>query len=140
MNNELEVDGKLYHIGKLNALQQFHVSRRLAPVLAAVGITLQSLAQAKAGKQGDFTAAIGPAADVMAKMTDEEANYILFTCLSVVGRKDGDRRMMVCTRDGLMQYQDMDMPVMLRLVVAVLMENLGNFLPGLSDAVGLQSS
>jgi hypothetical protein len=130
---EITVNEQTYRIGKLSALGQFHVSRRLAPVLAAVGISLQSLTQGMKADLSDFTTTLGPVADVMSKMSDEETNYIIFTCLNVVGRKD-DNRYAPVSQSGTIMYQDIDMPVMLRLVIAVLRENLGNFLQGLSGA------
>lgn len=130
---EITVNDQTYRIGKLSALGQFHVSRRLAPVLAAVGISLQSLTQGMQADLSDFTTTLGPVADVMSKMSDEETNYIIFTCLNVVSRKD-DNRYAPVSQAGTLMYQDIDMPVMLRLVIAVLQENLGNFLQGLSGA------
>jgi len=128
----IDLDGKTYRIGKMSALAQFHVSRRLAPVLAAVGISLQVLTAGSKASIEDMAAVLGPAAEVMAKMSDDDSNYIIFTCLQVVARKDDERYAPVAS-GGLLAYQDIDMPIMIRLVVEVLRVNLGNFLQGLSD-------
>lgn len=136
---EIEVAGQTYRIGKLNAIQQFHVSRRLGPVMAAVGISLQSLSAGMLADLSDFSAIIGPATEVMSKMTDEETNYIIFTCLGCVGRQEEARWAPVVQGSNFM-YQDIDMPVMIRLVVAVLQDNIGNFLQGLSGESSLQGS
>ena len=136
---ELELNGQTYRIGKMSALAQFHVSRRLAPILAAVGVSLQSLTAGMTADLSDFMGTIGPAADVMAKMTDDETNYVLFTCLAVVSRKQDERFAPVCS-GGNMMFQDIDMLMMIRLVVEVLRVNLGNFLPGLGDGTNSTSS
>ena len=133
MNNEIEISGMTYRVGKLNALAQFHVSRRLAPVMAAIGLSLQSLTLGINADLTDFSAVLGPAAEVMAAMKDDDANYIIFTCLAQVSRKDGERYAPV-VNNGQFMYADIDLPVMLRLVVEVLRTNLGNFLQELSGA------
>ncbi len=83
-----------------------------------------------------------PVSKIMAQMSDEDSNYIILTCLSVVRREDkGGKMAPVVTESGLFMFsQDMDMAVMLRLVVEVLKENLGNFLMGLGAETELPSS
>jgi hypothetical protein len=136
MTSEIVVDQKTYRIGTMSALAQFHVSRRLAPMLAAVGISLQSLSAGlkKQTKDAslDFSASLVSAARIMAQMTDEEVNYILFTCLGVVHRKEGEKWALV-VHDQRLMYEDINMPGMLRLTIEVLRENLANFMPGLTD-------
>lgn len=41
---ELEIDGVSYRTGRLNAKQQFHVARRIAPIIARIG-TIPALIQ-----------------------------------------------------------------------------------------------
>lgn len=138
MTTKLAVNGHTYAIGKLNALTQFHISRRLAPMLAQMGISLNSLRKGVSSDLEDFLPVLGPVTDMMAKMSDEDVNYILFTCLSVVSRQSGDKFSAVSTGTNLM-FEDIDMPTMLRLVVEVVKENMGTFIKGLSDAEALPS-
>ena len=127
-----EVGGNSYRIGKMNALSQFHVSRRLGPILATMGVSLQTLSGGFKPDLMDFAAVLGPATAMMAKMTDEDTNYIIFNCLTVVQRKQGDGWANICSDGGLM-FEDIEMPDLIRLVVDVLHFNLGNFLQGLVD-------
>lgn len=127
-----EVGGNSYRIGKMNALSQFHVSRRLGPILATMGVSLQTLSGGFKPDLMDFAAVLGPATAMMAKMTDEDTNYIIFNCLSVVARKQGEGWANICSDGGLM-FEDIEMPDLIRLVVDVLHHNLGNFLQGLVD-------
>lgn len=127
-----QIGANSYRITKMTAMSQFHVSRRLGPILATMGISLQTLSGGFKPDVMDFAAVLGPATAVMAKMTDEDANYIIFNCLSVVTRKQGDGWAAVSTDSGLM-FDDIEMPEMIRLVVDVLHFNLGNFLQGLVD-------
>lgn len=117
----LEVANKEYEVGKLSALDQFHVLRRLMPTIAAVGVTAAQL------KSFNWMEMLGPISDALSKMTDDEANYLIFKCLSVVRRRDGEMLARVTTPDGQLMYQDMDMMTMIRLVVEVVKFNHSGF-------------
>ncbi len=128
----IQVNGHTYKVGKMNALAQFHVSRRLAPVMAAMGMSLSQLKGDGDGPPdlGDFTQVVGPATEVIAKMSNQDADFIIFTCLQVVSRDQGSERFAPISAGQNLMFEDIDMLVMLRLVVEVLIENLWNFLPG----------
>lgn len=120
---EIEIAGNTYRIGKLSALTQFHMARRLAPLLAAVGVTAGNL---KSAATLDLAELVGPASEVLARMSEADVNYVLFGCLDAVQRKQGDRFAPVQVREALM-FQDLEMPSMVRLVIEVLRTNLGSF-------------
>jgi len=123
---EFTINGHTYKIGKLNALTQFHVARRIAPVVSGLGIFIEV---AKA----DPLAAIGPVAEAIGKMTDADSEYVIYTCLGAVQRKQPGVNLgwgPVTSSGGLM-YDDIDLPVMLQLVFHVLQVNLAGFLNAL---------
>lgn len=132
MNTEVTIAGNTYRIGKLDALRQFHVVRRLAPIFAALGLTVEKLREtvpkpdSDAGAGGVLMELAGPVVDILAKMSDEDTEYILRTCLSVVRRQEGERWAPVQTGVTL-QYQDITMETMVRLAVEVIKENLSGF-------------
>lgn len=124
---KLTIDTTTYSFGKLNALAQFHVLRRLAPVIASVGLSIPAL---QAMKGEDFTVLLGPVSEILAKMPDEEADYVLFTCLAVVSREQDGGRYAAITAGKKLMFEDIDMVLMLRLVVEVIKFNYGGFLKG----------
>lgn len=121
--SELEVLGAFYKVGKMNALTQLHVGRRLLPALVAVGIKAEDLGKRDSVGLVDF---MEPAVRLMGSMSDEDVNYVLFRCLAAVTRKSGERYAPVVNGERLM-FEDIDMPSMVRLCAAVLQENLGGF-------------
>lgn len=129
----IEIAGQHYQLAKLNALTQFHVARRLGPILATMGVSLQMLRSGMKLELDDFVSLLTPVMDIMSKMPDEEVNYILFTCLGVCKRKSGEAWAPVLASGNLIMFSDIDLPTMLQLVVAVLKDNLGPFLMGQSD-------
>ena len=130
---EFEVAGHKYRAGRLDAMTQFHVTRRLGPALVVAGVTFKMMQEGMRTTLEDWVAVAGPIMEVVSKMSDTDVDYIIFRCLAVVQRRDGDRWAPVLTqdRDALM-YQDLDMAEMLRLTVEVLRGNLANFAKGLS--------
>lgn len=128
MNVEaVEVGAFSYRVESLDAMSQFHVVRRIAPIMAGVGVTLASLrgtlgaSEEEQGKEEFSLKVLGAAMDVVSKMTDADVDYVLFKCLSKAKRKQGDseRFMQVATGNQL-QFQDLTMQDMVRLSVEVL--------------------
>lgn len=120
---EIEVSGNSYRIGSMPALTQLHVGRRLLPALVAIGVRAEDLSKQEKVGMVDF---MEPAIKLMGSMSDEDVNYVLFRCLAVVTRREGERYAPIVKGERLM-YEDIDMPSMIRLTAAVLQENLGGF-------------
>jgi hypothetical protein len=134
---ELELGPNTYRIGSLDAIKQFHLARKLVPAQIALGVSAADLAGlAKDSNEVAIMAAImGPVAEVVAKMSEEDVNFILFTALAVVKRQQADKWASVMVNKQLM-FEDLSMPHMFRLVLAVIQENLSGFfvaLPGVTE-------
>jgi len=138
---EFEVAGQRYTAGRLNAITQFHVTRRLGPALVVAGVTFKMMMEGMKASLDDWVAVAGPIMEVVSRMSDEDVDYVIFTCLSVVRRREGDRWAPLLAGDGkTLMYQDLDMAEMLRLTVEVLRGNLANFAKGLSAGGSLSAS
>jgi len=146
MMKEFEVKGRRYRAGKLNAFDQFHVGRRMAPFLGALAPVfselLPKIRDDKELKDDEMMAVITPLSTALSQMQDEEANYCIFKLLDVVSRRDdgGSGWASVITGKQLM-FADIetDMVTMLQLVWNALQYNLSGFFPenpsALSDAL-----
>lgn len=120
---ELDLMGTMFRIGRMNALTQLHVGRRLLPALVAVGIRAEDLGKRGGASMVDI---MEPAVKLMGSMSDEDVNYVLFRCLAAVTRQSGERWAPIVNGDRMM-FEDIDMPCMVRLTAAVLQENLEGF-------------
>jgi hypothetical protein len=128
MNETVEVGGFSYRIGRIDARKQFHVSRRLMPLLARLGGA--AALKSQAGADG-FTKFLGPLSEVLSKMSDEDVDYVLDACLSVCQRiQPNGQGAPVMARGGGMMFNDIDMGQMVQLTVHVIRENLSGFFPG----------
>jgi hypothetical protein len=127
MNDIVEVGGHQYRVGRIDARKQFHVARRLAPLLAG----MSSVPDKSAG----FAAFLGPLTDALSGMSDEDVDYVLDTCLGVCQRiQTNGQGAPVIARGGSLMFEDMDMGQMIQLAVKVIQENLGGFFPGAAAA------
>lgn len=146
--SEFELGADTFRIGKLNAFQQFHLSRKVAPVIPTlIPVFLKLQASAKttpadgdsgpaqsplSGDLGALAEMLQPFADGIAGMPDETAEFILSTCLGVVQRKQGATWFPVWSAgQNVCMFDDLDLGVMMKLSVRVITESLGPFLRGM---------
>lgn len=128
---EVKVGEHDYRVGKLSPKRQFHIARRLAPAMWALGVAGATETPEGQNPMSRFK----PVAEIIAKMTDEESEYVINTCLSVVARKQGTAWAQVTTSDGQMIFEDIDLQAMMQLTRMVIEENLGNFFNGVNQSV-----
>lgn len=137
----IPIGGHDYAIGRLNALDQLHVSRKIAPIVPNIMPILTEVAKGDLEKviasiETDENAelagleplakALEPFMEAIAKIPEEDVNYVIYKCLSVVKRNGS----VVCRGESIM-FDDLDMNHLLPLTVAVIRTNLGNFIQGL---------
>ncbi|TCB73202.1 phage tail assembly chaperone [Acinetobacter sp. ANC 4177] len=140
---QITLSNKNYTIGRLNALDQLHVSRKIAPIIpnlipiigeVAKGGLAKVIELIETGKEDDIesldlsnldglSAALSPLMNAIAEMSEADTNYVIHKTLSVVHR-DGA---VLCRNESIM-FDDLDMGQILPLVIAVIRHNLGNFI------------
>lgn len=129
---ETEIAGVKYRVGRLDARKQFHVARRLTPVMGALVAALK-------GGEGELSgenvlSALVPMSEAVATMADADADYVITTCLGACERESvvhGAGWSPVSAPNGRLMFDDIALPQMLQLVAAVIQENLAPFFPGL---------
>lgn len=127
---DIVIGDQTYRIGKLNAMQQWHVARRWMPVAMATGAGLMNAdATPNDAAAGDAMVAIlSGMVDALAKMSEADSDYVMNTCLGVCYRKQAEQFAPVRSAGGIM-FQDIDVSIMVRLALAVIKEHrLGDFM------------
>lgn len=122
---------------KLGAREQFHVARRLSPVLLALAEAGEKVTFNGAVPQldgADELAAMKPLVLAISTMPDAEADFVLTTCLAVVQfnqHPEGSGAVLwanVQAPGGALMFpEQIDLAAMIQMVVAVVRENLSNF-------------
>ena len=139
---EHEVYGNVYQFGKMDAIRQFHVMRRLAAVSSGLGegiMRLQKIGGAREILSDDgpgIMSVVAPLLDAIGKMSNEDSEYVINTCLSVVKRRQGATSFSpVQITSGQLMFPDIGMTCMVALVWRVLEFNLGGFFSELLSAL-----
>lgn len=131
MSLEVTVNEQVYKVGKLNVFQQLHVAKRLTPLLAGA---LPAWLAVAGGQQADVSAmasALLPLADAIARLSDEDLDYVVRECLLAVERKHAAGWARVRLENGPIMFDDLDLLALLQLTKEVVQSNLGNFFPAL---------
>lgn len=133
---EFDIGGHSYRADKLNAFQQFHVSRKIAPLVPALIPVFLQVSKMQGGIKDNLdaiAAVLQPFADGLASLDDKAAEYVMSTCLSVVRRRAGDNWAPVWSAqaNGMMFDDINNLGAMMPIVVRVIQENLGPFISGL---------
>lgn len=135
-STEFEIDKYTYRIGKLSAFEQFHLSRKIAPLIPPLIPVFMQLSKS-GGLSGDLSqlpALLQPFADGLASMSDTAAESVLNTCLSVISRKtDAGSYIRIWHKDKkVFMFEDLNsMEQTIPLVVRVIQDSLGPFIQGL---------
>lgn len=140
---EVELGGHRYRVGKLDAFKQFHLFRKLMPVLSGMGAMFSGDNEDGFTVDQNFWASMGPAATAIAEMSQQDSEYILKTCLHVCQMWNGHQWVRITTPSGELMFEDIDMMQMLQLSFEVMKDNLGSFFGvpqpnGLAVGVGEQ--
>jgi hypothetical protein len=122
------IDGRKYLVGRLDLFEAVGVARRLGPSLLSAVWAVLSAKDTGASTVGALLT--GPVIEGLSKMTDDDTNWVLKTCLGVVRVEEGGTSSPVYDKAiKQMRYSDISMPAALHLVKAVIEENFGSFFP-----------
>jgi hypothetical protein len=132
---ETEIDGVKYRSErKLTAFEQFHVFRKMAPLISGMGETFIQLppdwltALTTGNYPPGFWQALEPVAMAIAQMSKEDSEFVIRTSLVTCLRQNSNGSWAkLTTPTGDFMFEDIDLMVMLQLTVAVVMDNLGRF-------------
>lgn len=118
-----------YQAERVPALQQFHITRRLAPLVGQVVPVLNALKD-KGAESG--MAAIEPMAAALATMSDADANYVLFGLLRYAKRvMPGGLGLAPVVVGEQINHMDITMLQMVQIAWQVLRYNMADFMAAL---------
>lgn len=119
------VEDKNYQSTALDVFVQFHIVRRLAPVIGNLIMLREGLL-----RPGDVLA---PLVEGLSKLSDVDCEYVLHNCLSVTSRDagNGTYSSVYNFASKRMMYDDIAMPAMMQIAWEVLEANLGDFTAGM---------
>jgi hypothetical protein len=89
------IDGDEFRHGTLNALDEFHCCRRVAPLVRNTGAFMAVLASdAEANGDQDRLASLieggAPLLQAFSELSDEDADFVIARCMAVTEAREGD--------------------------------------------------
>src|ERR1700756_1664736 len=93
--SEVEINGVKYTVARLNAFNQWHISRKLMPFLPALMPVVRiwtAVARGESVSPEDEDKALIPIANTLAAMSYADSNFIMNICLDAVRRRDDQGR------------------------------------------------
>lgn len=145
----IKIANQDYTIGRLNALDQLHVSRKISPIIPTIipiltevskgglaelfdslgedeDLNLEELKGFNLESLDGLSGALSPFTEALSAMSEEDTNYVITKCLSVVYSNGA-----ALSVKGSIMRDDLGMEQILPLVIAVIRTNLGNFIRGM---------
>lgn len=138
MDREFSVGTKDFKLCKIDAFKQFHIVRRIAPILSELLPSLagaQKIATQKdlseSEKFEEFAKIAAPFMAGLSKLSDEDSNRVLFGLLSSVEVKQESGNWAKVSTDSMLMMQDLELPVLLQIAGKAFMFNLAGFFAAL---------
>lgn len=137
MTNEFQIGDRKFKCGKLDAFRQFHIVRRIGPLLsdlfpalAGIAKTQKKLEQlSEDDKFQEIAEAIGPIMEGFAKLSDADSEYVLYRLLSAVEvqQPEFNNAWAKVATDTQLVMQNLELPVLLQAAGRSLMFNMSGF-------------
>jgi hypothetical protein len=129
-----EHGGHTYRIDKLKLFDQLHIMRKISPLVPQlIPLFVQVSKKGLSDSLGTLPELLQPFADALSGMKDDDAEFVIGACMSVVKRQQGDSWASAWNGPAKMaMFSEMnDLGVLMPMVVRVITENLGPFISGL---------
>lgn len=134
-----ELGGRKFKLGRMDAFKQFHIARRVAPLLSDLvpvlgGFANQKKPVEKMSEQEKLDMVAKFASPIMAalsKLSDEDSDKVLKGLLASVEMQQDSGNWAYIVRDNVVMINDLDLPVMLQVAGRAFMFNIGGFFSAL---------
>lgn len=143
MDRDFAIGERQFKLSKINAMLQFHIARRVGPILADLIPLMKEIDRLeKAGKLGkdlsvdeqfeQIAAFVGPVMNGISKLPDAEAEKVLFGLLTAVEVHQPQFNSWAKVTDGTrLMIQDLDLATLIHAAGRAFVFNLAGFFSAL---------
>lgn len=135
---DFEINGVQFKLRKIDALKQFHIARRISPILADLMPALSQMAKVdknKALSEEDRLAQFAQLAEPLfkgfAKLSDEESDKLLNGLLTAVEMKQPAGNWAKLSNGSMLMFSDLDLAVLLNAAGRAFAFNMQGFFSAL---------
>lgn len=136
-DRDFSFGGKDFKLSKIDAIKQFHIVRRIAPILSELAPHMASAAKFQTVKDveklpddkkfdiiGKFAA---PIMTGLSKLSDADADHVLYGLLESIEVKQAAGNWAKVASGSFLMMQDLEFPVLMQLAGRAFMFNLSGF-------------
>ena len=132
---EFQIGERKFQLNKIDALKQFHILRRVGPILSELAPALKEIQPSKKkSKESESLDAVAriatPVLNGLSKLSDTDADFVLYGLLSSVEMQQLGNWMRV-SNNGMLMVQDLELPQLLQLAGRAFVYNMSGFFSGL---------
>ena len=139
MDRDFELKGKKFKLNKIHAMKQFHIVRRIAPLLAELLPALEQAAKSKKSaenmsedeKLSMVANFVAPIMEGLSKLSDADSEKVLFGLLSSVETQQITGNWAKISNDTMLVIDDFELPVLMQIASKAFMFNLSGFFAAL---------
>lgn len=133
-DRDFEIGGRKFKLCKIDAFKQFHIVRRIGPLLSDLLPAMKGMQNQKniedlpEGDKLDLIAKFaGPIMNGLSKLPDADADLVLFGLLSAVEVQQAAGNWAKVSTSSMLMIQDLELSVLLQLAGRAFMFNLAGF-------------
>lgn len=135
-DRDFEIGSKKFKLNKLNALKQFHIARRVTPILADLlpylkDFKLALTVTSESEKLEQFAKIATPFMNGISKLSNADSELVLIGLLSCVEVQQSSGNWARIANDEMIMIQDLDLPVLLQAAGRGFIYNMKGFFDGL---------
>jgi hypothetical protein len=137
-NNNFEIGDRKFKVSKINAMKQFHIVRRIGPILGEMMPAIQKIAKSKEQlsqeEQLEHAAEfVTPIMNGLSRLSDKDADFVLFSLLAAVEINQDGAWSKLVVNDNLM-FDMLGLPVLLQAAGRAFMYNMTGFFGALRQS------
>lgn len=133
-DRDFEMGGRKYKLCKIDAFKQFHIVRRIGPILSELLPAMQKMESVKnfdalpeSGKLEQIAKFAAPVMMGLSKLSDADADLVLFGLLSSVEMQQPTGNWAKVASNSMLMIQDLELPFLLQIAGRAFMFNLSGF-------------
>lgn len=137
MEKNFEFGGRKFQLSKIDALKQFHIVRRVGPILSDLLPAMKDIGKlqksdiSEGEKLDNIAKFVTPIMEGLSKLSDADSELVLHNLLQSVEMQQVSGNWIRVSNGTLFVVQDLELPALLNLAGRAFMFNLAGFFAGL---------
>lgn len=134
MDNSFSIGERQFKLSKINAMKQYHIVRRIAPILGEMLPAMKDIAKAHESKSmtedeklDQAVRFAGPIMNGLSKLSDKDSEVVLYGLLAAVEIKQAEGNWAKIVQNDQLMFDNLDLPLMLQAAGRSFMYNMAGF-------------